>query len=157
MLLVSLCIADSSLSPWAMSQLSQQCDGPVDSQLHFYSQDNPTIGRNQALYSPNTPLTTDTAKRYLHSAGSHLTPPSNRALTDFIPTTGLSARLLLVRSTPARRQLLRLPIRLRQELPFQEVVRIIRRRRPVRHQNNRARRRSVWTICWPPRRAIINL
>jgi hypothetical protein len=47
-----------------MSQLSQHNDG-FDSQLQFFPQDSPTIGRNQVYNSPNTssPIS-EPGKRY---------------------------------------------------------------------------------------------
>ena len=47
-----------------MSQLSQQNDG-LDSQLQFFPQDSPTIGRNQVYNSPktSTPIS-ESGKRY---------------------------------------------------------------------------------------------
>ncbi|KAF4636624.1 hypothetical protein G7Y89_g1460 [Cudoniella acicularis] len=52
-----------------MSQLSQQNDGPSESQLQYLSQDSPTIGRTQLQYSSNnSPTATETGKRSLRKA-----------------------------------------------------------------------------------------
>jgi hypothetical protein len=82
-----------------------------------------------------------------------------RALTQKSPSLGLSVRLLPVLYKRAPLLHLLPVVSLRQELPFREPASIIQNPQAhiIVHRNNLVHRRSVWTTCWPPRRASTDL
>ena len=148
-----------SLSRWAMSQHSQQNDGPFNTQLQFFPQDSPTIGRTQIQFSPNnsSPVVSESGKRF---AKFIIREPLHNVYLHRTLLLGLNARLLPVLYKRALLLHLLPVVSLRQELPFRELASIIIRNSQAHItvlRNNLVRRRNVWTTCWPPRRASTNL
>ena len=140
-----------------MSQHSQQNDVPFDTQLQFFPQDSPTVGRTQIQFSPNNslPVVSESGKRL-----AKFISLSRRVTCTYIELSALgrSARLLPVLYKRALLLYLLPVVSLRQEPPFRELASIILRnlQAHIPPRNNLVRRRSVWTTYWPPSRASTN-